>query len=160
MQLRKADLAMGVGLILFGLIVLAATLRMSWDIAHVREAGWYAAPGVIPLGVAIVITLQGILLALHALREGGRWEKSDLARIREGIASVPTRRGGLVALLLVVYVFGLVGRLHFTLASFLFIAAFILLFGKGPVWRALLISGVASVSISFLFQQLAGIPLP
>jgi hypothetical protein len=49
---------------------------------------------------------------------------------------------------------------HFTLASFLFLAAFILLFDKGPIWRALLISGVASVSISFLFQQLAGIPLP
>lgn len=151
---------MGVGLILFGLIVVVASLRMSWDIAHVQDAGWYAAPGVIPLGVAAIIILQGISLARHALREGGRWERGDLALIRRGLTSEAVRRGALVALLLAVYVFGLVGRVHFTLASFLFIAAFILLFGKGPIWRALLISGVASVSISFLFQQLAGIPLP
>lgn len=160
MRLRKADLGMGVGLILFGLIVVVGSLRMSWDIAHVQGAGWYAAPGFIPLAVAIVIMLQGLLLTRHALREGGRWERSDLAQIRVSLVSESTRRGGLVALLLVVYVFGLVGRLHFTLASFLFIATFILLFGKGPIWRALLISGAASVSISFLFQQLARIPLP
>jgi hypothetical protein len=160
MRLRKADLGMGVGLILFGLIVVVATLRMSWNIAHVQGAGWYAAPGFIPLGVSIVLILQGFFLARHALREGGRWEKGDLVQIRKSLASESTRRSALVALLLSVYVFGLVGRLHFTLASFLFIAAFILLFRKGPIWRALLISGVASVSISFLFQQLARIPLP
>lgn len=160
MQLRKADLGMGVAAIVFGLIVVVASLRMSWDIANVQDAGWYAAPGVIPLGVAVIVTLQGLLLALNALREGARWERGDLANFRNGLSSAPVRRAALVALLLAVYVFGLVGRVHFTLASFLFIAAFILLFGKGPVWRALLISGAASVSISFLFQQLAGIPLP
>jgi hypothetical protein len=160
MRLRKADLGMGVGLILFGLGVVVATLRMSWDIAHSQGAGWYAAPGAIQLGIAVVLILQGIFLARTALREGGRWERSDLAYVRAGLASPSVKRAGIVALLLSVYVFGLVGRLHFTLASFLFVAAVILLFGKGPVWRALLIAGVASVSISFLFQQLAGIPLP
>jgi hypothetical protein len=160
MWLRKADLVAGVAVSAFGFAALLLALNFRWDLASVQQAGWYTAPGIIPVGVSIVLILQGLALSVHAWRTGGRWADGDIDRVRQSLGSEPVRRTGLVALLLVAYVFLMIGRLHFTFASFLFMAAFMWLFRAGVWWKILLIAGAASVSISYVFQGLARIPLP
>jgi hypothetical protein len=160
MWLRKADLVTGVAISLFGTLALVGALNFRWDLASVQQAGWYTAPGIIPVGVAIVLILQGFALSAHALRNGGRWRREDLAQIRQALNSDAVRRAALVALLLSIYVFAMIGRIHFTFASFLFMAAFMLLFKAGVWWKLLLIAAIASVGISFVFNGIARVPLP
>ena len=157
---RKADLLTGLGIAFFGLATIAVTLTFRWDLASVRQAGWYTAPGILPVGVAIILVLQGTLLSVHAARNGGMPEGGDVTRVRETLTSAPVRRAAVTAVLLAVYVFVLVGRLHFTLASFLFLAAFMFHFRAAAWWKTLLISAGAAAGISFLFEGLARVPLP
>jgi hypothetical protein len=158
--LRKLDLLTGIIIALFGLIVLLVTLSFRWDLPSVRQAGWYTAPGIVPAGVAIILILQGVGLTIQALRRGGTWQRGDLARVKETLASPAARRSALVASLLLVYVFGMVGRIHFTISSFLFLAAFMFIFRAGAWWKIVLISSLASGAISFVFEGVARVPLP
>jgi hypothetical protein len=160
MWLRKADLVTGVGISAFGTAALLLALNFRWDLAAVQQAGWYTAPGFIPVGISIVLILQGIGLSVHAWRNGGRWQRADLSRVGQALGSPAARRVAMVALLLSIYVFLMVGRLHFTLASFLFMAAFMWFFRAGVWWKILFIAAVASVAISFVFEGLARVPLP
>ena len=158
--LRRADTVTGVVLAIIGCAALILAMNFSRDLVSVQQAGWYTAPGMIPMMVAAILTVQGILLSIHSLRRGGRWSRSDIAEVRQAARSAPVRRAALVALLLAVYVFGMIGRIHFTLASFLFMLAFMALFRAGAWWKVLLVSASAAVAISFLFQGLARVPLP
>lgn len=158
--LRKADFVTGIGFVLFGLVAVGASLSLRWDLASVQQAGWYTAPGLVPLGVGVLLAFQGAILTLQSLRRGGRWERGDMDRAVRGAGSRPARRVAVVALLLVVYVFGMVGRLHFTLASFIFLVAFMYMFRAGAWWKILLVSAGAAVAVSYLFEGVARVPLP
>jgi hypothetical protein len=160
MPLRKADFAAGIGFTVFGLLVLLATLNFQWDLPAIQQAGWHTAPGLIPASAAVLLMLQGIFLSVHALRHGGGWRREDWRRLKQSVSSPEARRAWLMALLLAVYVYGLVGRVHFILASFLFLAVFMFLFKAGRWWMILLISAGASSGIGLLFQYAARIPLP
>lgn len=158
--LRRADTVTGVVLAIFGCAALILAMNFRRDLVSVQQAGWYTAPALVPMMVAAILTAQGILLSFHSLRRGGRWSRHDIAHVRQALRAAPVRRAALVALLLAVFVFGMVGRVHFTLASFLFMLVFMALFRAGAWWKMLLVSGGAAVAISFLFEGLARVPLP
>jgi hypothetical protein len=160
MWLRKADFITGILLALFGLVALVLTLNFRWDLPAVQRDGWYTAPGVLPASASGLLILLGCLLSFHAFKQGGAWKREDSAQLKRALASPAFKRALLAAVLLLVYVFGLVGRVHFIGASFLFLAVFMFVFKAGSWWKILLIAGAASCAIGFVFENLARIPLP
>jgi hypothetical protein len=160
MDLRKADFITGIFLILLGAGVLVLVAGFRWDLPTVRSAGWYTAPGLVPAAVAGLLTLQGLRLAVFAWRNGGRPEREDLQRIRSRLAKPEVTRGALVAGLLSVYVFGLIGRVPFVPATLGFLTAFMLLFRAGYWWKVIPIAVAVTFAISSLFERVARIPLP
>jgi hypothetical protein len=160
MHLRKADFITGVLLVFFGLGALVLVVGFRWDLPTVRAAGWYTAPGVVPAVVAGLIVLLGVRLSVFAWRNGGRPESSDLMQIRSRLTDPEVVRGALVAGLLSVYVFGVVGRVPFVPATVGFLAAFMLLFRAGAWWKVIPIAVAMSLAVSLLFERVARIPLP
>jgi hypothetical protein len=160
MWLRKADFITGIILAAFGGIAFALALKAGWDLPAVRQDGWYTAPGLVPAGAALLLLGLGTYLSLDAFKQRGGWSRQDFAQLKAACAEPALRRIVLTASLLLVYVFGVVGRVHFVLASFLFLAAFMFLFKAAAWWKVLVISASVSAAIGFLFQHLARIPLP
>jgi hypothetical protein len=158
--LRKADFITGIILTTLGLITLVFALKLGWDLPSVQQDGWYTAPGLVPAGAAALLMVQGAFLTFHAFKEGGGWKREDYARLKAALTNPSVKRAVLAASLLVAYVFGLVGRVHFILAGFLFLAAFMFLFKAAAWWKILLIAASASIAIGLLFEHLARIPLP
>jgi hypothetical protein len=65
-----------------------------------------------------------------------------------------------VVLGLVIIYYLLIGRVHFVLISAVYIFFNIFYFQSTALWKNVIISGVTSVSIWYLFNDLLLIPLP
>ena len=65
-------------------------------------------------------------------------------------------------LLLIIYVFILIGRIPFLMATFIYLVSNMILFREDnfAIWKIVLISLITSIAIYFGFGILARIPLP
>ena len=153
----------------FGLAVMIAAWRM--DRLESQGATPYTAPGLVPGILGAVLLLFGLLLALRAARAGGnrlrtiRWAPDGQTR------AVAMRVGALLALGLA-YAAGLVGHggIPFWLATFVFVAIFILVFDwtrrrdagqttRGVLFAVAIGAGTAFV-VSYVFQEVFLVRLP
>jgi hypothetical protein len=156
---RKIDRLSGIGWMVFGAVIVAHAMTM--ETREYLGATFLTGPGLVPAMIGGSIFLLGLALVLRSM--GG-----------EIIAYLePEGAGGrrvLIALaLMLVYGLGLIGRVHFGLATFLFVTAFVFLFNlpaHGP--RAIAILGVkavvmgalVAVTVSFVFQTIFLVRLP
>jgi hypothetical protein len=164
--MTKADFVSGLVFLLFGLGVVAESARMPTYTA--LGANPWTAPGIVPAMVGSVIALLGLVLLVRSARAGG-WRlgtRSDEATDNPG----GTGRFLLCLALTLGYAAGLVGRVPFWLATFLFVGLFVLLFE----WRrgmprvqalrtgiaALLLAVVISGVVTYVFQYVFLVRLP
>ena len=130
----RADLVTSVVLLVLGV----ATMVESWRMPRFEEVGAdvWSSPGVVPGLLGVALTLMAAILFLRSV--------VALRRPAEGPAG-PAAEGGwgraaLAAGLCILYALGLVGRMPFWLATFLFVLAFVTIFdltrraeaGAGP----------------------------
>ena len=111
----RSDMRGGAGWIVFGLAIFVGAWRM--DRYEAMGASLYTAPGLVPGVFGLVLIGLGAGLALRGwkvLREGASAAGEPLLN----------RRIVLMSALCLGYAAGLVGRLPFTLATALFVAAF------------------------------------
>ncbi len=164
--LTKADFITGIVLIALGLATVVESLRMPRF--EERNIEPYTAPGVVPGILGTIILLLGTVLFLRAARAGG-W------RLTEGGAAAwwqdPGARRLLLALVLTLtYAGGLVSRLPFWLATFVFVTLFVALF-EWPLARsrldrirrlifAPLYGAAVSAAVTFVFQEIFLVRLP
>jgi hypothetical protein len=149
----RVDLAWSAAWIALG----AAIVIGSWTMDRLERYGatFYSAPGLVPGVLGLVILLLGIVLGARALREGA---------VHAG-ASRPWNWGntpGVLALCLA-YAVGLVGRLPFWLATFLFVTVFIAIFEQPGLRRRLMapVYGAAtSLAVTYLFEAVFLVRLP
>jgi Tripartite tricarboxylate transporter TctB family len=160
----RRDFAEGLGWLAFGFAVLIGSLAM----ARLQDQGVppYAAPGLLPGLLGIVLILFGGLLALRGWRSRGR----SAASARGDRAG--SWRLALVLALCLVFGLGLVGHgLPFWAASALFVASAILVLQKEDkasaarrvprrVAYAVVIGLGAGVGVTLLFQGLFLVRLP
>jgi hypothetical protein len=143
----RSDAVQGLGWIAVG----AAILYASWTMDRLERLGApaFTAPGLVPGLLGLVILVLGVLLALR---------KRAAAGTRFGIGNTP-----LVLVLCLGYAVGLVGRMPFWLATFLFVTAFIAVF-EYPERRRMALAPVygaaTTLVVTYLFETVFFVRLP
>jgi putative tricarboxylic transport membrane protein len=159
----RADFITALVLMCLGL----GTLVLSLQMPRFTDSGAspYSAPGLVPGMIGVAIAVLGGILCLRstaALRAGAQTEEGA------------SERGWIRALgalaLCGVYAIGLVGRVPFWLATFLFVLAFILGFEfSDPEMRTqvgrrivvgIVIATAVSAVVSYVFQEIFLVRLP
>jgi hypothetical protein len=163
----RADLISALAWISFGLAIVIG----SWTMDRLTEQGatLYSAPGLVPGLLGTMLVLLGSMLGLRALRAGAvaqlfrRWKPTSTERDAAIRVTI-----GLV--LMLAYAIGLVSRMPFWLATFLFVFVFVLLFTdrdrpqRAHGWKGVVIALIIAVStsaiIDIVFEDVFLVRLP
>lgn len=156
--LRKMDQVMGILLTVLAIIFGIITLKMPWN--GIAGGGVKAAPGILPIIVCGALAVMGIMLAVSGYKEGGKITAADIKAGAKVLVSKEALRIYLMIFIIAGYIFGLMGRMHFALATFIFLSVFFLVVKAGKWWTCLLLAAVVAGAITFAFGELIGIPLP
>lgn len=150
------------------LIVSVAAIILS--LGYWRDLGgeFYASPGFMPTIIAAFLIVMAVTLLLQSVKGS-----SVAERCRQLGAALPRTlhsrtfwRAVIGLAIFAVYIFGMLGRLPFWLASFLVLFAILLylnLEGKvqlKPVLKLLLIAVLSVAGIVLLFQVAFSVPMP
>jgi putative tricarboxylic transport membrane protein len=145
----RSDAAQGVAWALGGGLIVYASWTM--DRLERHGAALYTAPGLVPGLLGLVLVVLAVALALR----------------KRGIsASSPAIRWGntpLVLALCLGYAIGLIGRMPFWLATFVFVTAFIAIFeypSRRRMALAPLYGAATSLAVSNLFEAVFLVRLP
>ena len=165
--IAATELRAGLAWVLFGVAVLALSLRM--DRLEAQHINPVTAPGLLPGLLGIVTLLLGGLMFLRSWRRGGRFVGGP----RIAMSGLAMRRLGLVLGLIVAYAVVLLGRgLPFWIGAAIYVTASILLLqapqraaeGRGLTAReaavALAIGLAAGGIITLVFQDAFLVRLP
>ena len=170
-KLRKADIITGVCLILLGLAVLfgASRMPMTGTYGGVKNV-WYVSPAVLPILIGILIIVFSIGILIRAVKRGGH---KGIVRYFSEKASGLTKNAEVRRIFIIwiwssVYIFGLLGRIDFYLASFLYLGPFMMFFYR-PGGRSLqtkhyisiaFLGLVVPLGVGYLFNKYLLVPLP
>ncbi len=163
----KADFLTSIILLAFGISVTVMAFQMP-TLAD-KGQGPYAAPGLVPGFLGIIITILSFSMLIRSIIRRGHRAVVSRQGVNSFFQEVGTRRMGLTILLAVLYGFSL-GQINFTLATFLFIFIFVICFEydvkvplgtqkKKIMWAGVL-GAVASAAITGVFQYLFLVNLP
>ena len=120
-------------------------------------------PGFFPLILGCIFVLLGAALTFPALKKVGfstikvTFSKSNL---QEFLKNDKTLRVTIILALMYAYVYILIGRINFTVATSIYLFLTMLYIKSTKWWMALIISIVASLAISIVFKYGFRIPLP
>ena len=170
----KADFVTGLVFVALGLAVVVECLRMPrFEDLNVNP---YTVPGMVPGMLGAIILVLGAVLFLRAARAGGGRVTELAPDAAPALDAAPwsadrgKRRLLLSIALCLAYAGGLIGRLPFWLATFLFVAGFVILFewplatdrsdrARRVTWAVLLAAAI-SVATSLVFQEIFLVRLP
>ena len=160
--LRKCDIAFGVFLVLLSAVFFAMAFNMPVMAIGRTSVGpeIFTAPGLLPMVISASLCLMGIILVISALREGARLSREDFKNAVAKLKSPESRRMALMGLIIIVYAFGLLKRVHFLLATFIYLAVFMFLFKAAHPVKIIFIGVITAALIWFFFGRVALIPLP
>ena len=133
---------------LFWLILGGAIFYGSWTMDRLANLGVqpYSAPGLLPGILGVFIAALGLAMLLRGQTPDGE--------------AIEWRRLLLPIALCLGFAAGMVGRLPFWVAAWIFITVTIWTLERRVAWQALVIGGAASVAITLVFQELFLIRLP
>jgi hypothetical protein len=170
-KLRKADIVTGICLILLGLAVLygASRMPMTGTYGGVTNV-WYVSPAVLPILIGILIILFSIGILIRAVNRGGHKDivRFYLDKTKKLPGNIEVHRILIIWVLSFIYIFGLLGKINFFIASFLYLCPFMLLFHR-PDGDALKVKDAACIislcailpfGIGYLFSKYLLVPLP
>jgi len=170
-QLRKADIIASLILIALGGLVLVKSYQMPWASQQASvEQSWYISPGLFPLVISALLIVFSALVLVRAIKDGGLagFAPYYLQRLRWLPSDLRVRRIMLMWLIMGVYIFALLGRLNYYIATSAFLLVFMLLFYRDANrrlgWKAVATSVVIAVSIplavGYVFSTYLLVPLP
>jgi putative tricarboxylic transport membrane protein len=166
--MAKADFVTGLVLIALGIATVVASLAMPrFEELNVNP---YTVPGLVPGALGVIVLILGAALFLRAARAGGWWLLDGTAGEGSGRSDPGARNLALAVALCLSYAAGLVGRVPFWLATFLFVAVFVAAF-EWPHARshaerlrrlafAMAFAAVIAAAVSFVFQEIFLVRLP
>ena len=170
-KLRKADIITGICLILLGLAVIygASRMPMTGTYGGVKNV-WYVSPAILPIFIGTLIIIFSIGILIRAIKRGGHKGIVRYFSEKAGglMQNAEVRRIFMIWIWSSVYIFGLLGRINFYLASFLYLCPFMMLFYR-PGGRSLQIKHYISIAflglvlplgVGYLFNKYLLVPLP
>ncbi|MCR4426521.1 MAG: tripartite tricarboxylate transporter TctB family protein [Firmicutes bacterium] len=170
--MQKADFWAGVVIMAVALGFIGMSFAMPW---RSSEWGVYAAPGLVPVVLGVVLFGLALILSLRAAFNRGFYEKfaqsegpaacagpNDPEVQKAGAASSmsPTVRVLTVIALAAVYVFVLMGRVNYIIASAVFVSGFVLVFKGASVLGAIVTGILTSVAVWAVFTKVFLVTLP
>lgn len=151
------DLFSGVLLVLFGIYIVVEALNLKVYNTFID------APGFFPAIVGSVIAILGGVLAFIALKLGGLREIGEVLTgraIKEFLTSDATLRVVILIAMMVIYIWGLLGRVHFIIATSVYlIANFLYLKATERWWVSVIIAVATSVIVYYAFKWGFGITM-
>jgi hypothetical protein len=155
----RADLAWSAAWLALSTAILVA----SWTMDRLERLGakLYGAPGLVPGLLGLVLLVLSLALAVRAVRQGAR--QGALRRGRPFILDQTWMGTALVLALCFGYAAGLIGRVPFWLATFVFVTAFIAMF-EYPARRRMALApayaAATSLVVTWLFESVFLVRLP
>ena len=156
-QLRTRDFWAELALIVLSLFFLWRTSFIPFlgeNRAGVSGADWYNSAAIVPFGVWVAMLILSFVLLGIAIRDGGA--KRALSAAGIGWDRAEALRITCIGIIMAAYIFGLVPRVDFILASGLTITAFIYGFHEGKAGRMKLVA--AAVAAAGLYALIAHFP--
>ena len=152
------DLVAGILLVVLGVFIIVTTLSMKVYNTFID------APGFFPLLIGIVITLLGAILAFIGFKVGGLAELKEVcngAFLKKFVTSDSTIRVVILIAMMVVYIYVLLGRMHFIIATSVYlIANFLYLKATKYWWLSIIIAVAASTIVYYAFKFGFSITMP
>ena len=152
------DFVSGLLLVLFGIFIVVDALNMK------IYNTFLDAPGFFPAIVGGVIILLGGLLAFIGFKLGGVAELKEVLTgtfLKQFITSDGTVRVLILIAMMIVYIWGLLGRMHFIIATSIYlIANFLYLKATKQWWLSIIIAVVMSAAVYYAFKLGFGITMP
>ena len=167
-NMPKVDFLMSIVLVFFGIFVIILSSGMP-DFAD-QNANPYSAPGVVPTFLGAIFIVLGIVMLIRSIiRKGYRLELTR-AHVSGWFREKTTKRFLLTLSLSIIYAMILLGRVHYTIATGLYMLAFVLMFEiqkgvkllnqKKTILMALLLAVITSGSVFWVFRYLFLVNLP
>lgn len=152
------DLVSGIALLLFGIYVLVTALNMK------VYNSFLDAPGFFPTIVGGVIALLGGILAFIGFKLGGAKELKEVCNstyLKRLMTADGTIRVFILTAFMAVYIFVLLGRMHFIVANSIYLLAnFLYLKANKHWWMSVIIAIATSAVIYYAFLFGFGISMP
>ncbi len=156
-KMAAADLVMGIFLIIFGGLVILASLNMK-IYKHFLDA-----PGFFPFILGILFVLFGAIMISSS------WRRRGYEQLKQGskhfklahiVSNIQFQRVSVLIILMVLYIFILIDRVHFTLATALYLFFTLYYLKSASLGKIIVISVAAAFMISAFFTKFFHIPLP
>ncbi len=122
--------------------------------AGVSGADWYNSAAIVPFGIWSAMLILGFVLLTITIRSGGA--KRAFTSVGIGWDQREALRIASIAVIMIFFIFALVPRVDFILASGLMITAFIYGFHEGKPERMLLVA--AAVAVAGIYALIAHLP--
>jgi len=151
------DFIMGVILDVFGVYLIISSLQMK------IFKSFFDGPGFFPLILGIIFIVLGIMMTVTGVKTGGVTALQlslKIEKIKAYFKNDEVIRVFILSGLMIVYIFGLVGKIDFTLATFLYLTATMFYLRSTKWWAILIISALAAILTSLVFKYAFKIPLP
>lgn len=159
-DMPKADFI--TSLVLIGLSIFVIVMSAQMPKFEHRSANPWSVPGIVPGFLGYIIGFLGLAMLIRSLKKGGYNLGLSKEKVITWVRKPASLRLWLTILLILFYAWGLIGKIPFPLATFLFIAAFTVIFEYDrqverqkrvkKIIVAIILALIASVSISALFQ--------
>ncbi|MDO4546920.1 MAG: tripartite tricarboxylate transporter TctB family protein [Clostridia bacterium] len=152
------DFVVGIFLVALGVYIIVDSLSMRIYNTFID------APGFFPLIIGVVITALGGILSIIGIRSGGIGELKEVlngAYLKSFIKDDRTIRVLILLGMMAIYIYVLLGRIHFIAATSIYLAAnFFYLRACKHWYSAIIIAVVASVAVYYAFRYGFSITLP
>lgn len=158
----KLDILFGLGGITVSVFALIEALKM--PVEELYNCKWYTAPAMLPIICSVIVGGLCLVLVFQSFRRCGGIQKQDVSAALAYFKSKQFLRLLLAIALLTIYLFVPLGRVHYILATFLYLFASMFLFRDKTLVKhivlLLVLSLTVSIAVGLCFSELAKIPLP
>jgi hypothetical protein len=153
------------------------SLMMPW---YESEWGIFAAPGLVPLILSILLIITGLILLLRAVYSKTFYKVLEEQIAKDAVIMQPDAEASgankeqgeaikaepewkrilLTIGFAAIYVFLLLGRLPYLISTGIFVSVFIFVFKGGGIVKSVLIGAVTSVGVWLVFEKVFLVVLP
>lgn len=152
------DFVSGIALVLFGIFIFVDALNMK------VYNTFLDAPGFFPAIVGVVIAVLGAIVAFIGFRLGAVAQLKEIFKgesLKTFITHEETIRVLILIVMMVVYIWGFLGRMHFIIATSIYlIANFLYLKATKYWWLSIIIAVAMSAAVYYAFKFGFNITMP